>query len=102
MPRQILPAASLRSAQRLPAAGTLFRVSNYLICTALLSIGQAIFRVVPNFLPALRERRVTQRRLDLHSLGVPALPRGIVFPASFDPAFSGWGLLALPERRVGL
>src|ERR1700730_11524002 len=55
MPRQILPAASLRSAQRLPAARTLFLVANYLICLALWSIGRAIFWVAANFLPALRE-----------------------------------------------
>jgi hypothetical protein len=55
MPRQILPAASLRSAQRLPAARTLFRASNDLICLALWAIGRAIFRVAANFLLALRE-----------------------------------------------
>jgi hypothetical protein len=57
MPRQILPAASLRSAQYLPATRALFRVSNYLICMTFWSIGQAIFRVAANFLPALREGR---------------------------------------------
>jgi hypothetical protein len=76
MPRKILPAASLRSAQRLPAARTLFRAPNYLICMALWSIGQAIFRGASNFLPVLRERRV------------PALPCSIVFGAGFDPAFA--------------
>jgi hypothetical protein len=55
MPTQILPAASLRSAQRLPAARALLRAASYLICTALWSIGRAICRVVSNFLPALRE-----------------------------------------------
>src|SRR6266446_8021351 len=55
MPRQILPAASLRSAQCLPAARALLQVSNYLMCTALWSIGRAICRVASNFLPALRE-----------------------------------------------
>src|SRR5882762_6025658 len=88
MPRQILPAASLRSAKRLPAARTLFRVPNCLVCIALWSIGRAIFRAASNFLPALRERRVTRRRRDLHSLGVPALPCRIVFGAGFDPAFA--------------
>src|SRR6266478_8098712 len=57
MPTRILPAASLRSAQRLPAARTLFRAANYMICMALWSIGRAIFRVAANFLPALREER---------------------------------------------
>ena len=102
MPTQISPAASLSIPQRLPAAGTLFRTPNYLICIALWSIRQAIFRGAANFLPALRERRVTQRRPNLHSLAVPPLARRIVFPASFNPAFSGWGLHALPKRRVGL
>src|SRR6266481_9485513 len=55
MPTQILPAASLRSAKRLPATRALFLAANYLICTALWSIGRAIFRVAANFLPALRE-----------------------------------------------
>ena len=55
MPTQILPAASLRSARCLPAARTLLRVANYLICIVLWSIGRAICRVASNFLPALRE-----------------------------------------------
>src|SRR6266436_3170582 len=86
----MLPAASLSSAPRLPAGRTLFRVANYLICTALWSIGRAIFRVASNFLPALRDGRA------------PALSRGVVFVAGFDPAFAGRGFLALPERRFGL
>src|ERR1700730_10594488 len=90
MPTQILPAASLRSANRLPAARTLFRAANYLICMALWSIGRAMFRAASNFLPALRERRV------------PALPRRVVLGAGSNPAFAGRGLLALPERRFGL
>ena len=55
MPTQILPAASLRSAKRLPAARVLFSAANYLICMALWSIGRAIFRIAANFLPVLRE-----------------------------------------------
>jgi hypothetical protein len=55
MPTQTLPAASLRSARCLPAARALLRVANYLICTALWSIGRAICRVASNSLPALRE-----------------------------------------------
>src|SRR3984893_3625737 len=55
MPTQILPAASLRGAQRLPAARALFLAANYLICLALWPIGRAIFRAAANFLPALRE-----------------------------------------------
>src|SRR5438132_74503 len=102
MPTQILPPASLRSAQRLPAARTLFWAANYLICIPLWSIGRAIFRLAANFLPALRERRVAGRRPDLHSFGVPAFLRSVVFGAGCDPAFAGRGFLALPERRFGL
>jgi hypothetical protein len=88
MPRSILPAASLRSAQRLPAARALFLASNNLIYMALWSIGRAIFRIAANFLPALRERRVIGWRPDLHSSGVPAFLRSIVFGVGFDPAFA--------------
>jgi len=51
----ILPAASLRSVIRLPAVRALFLVPNYLIWLTLSSIGQAIFGIVSNFLPVLRE-----------------------------------------------
>src|ERR1700730_19230202 len=88
MPRQILPAASLRNAQRLPAARALFLAANNLIYMALWSIGRAIFRGAANFLPALRERRVTGWRPDSHSSGVPAFLRSIVFGVGFDPAFA--------------
>ena len=57
MPTQLLPAASLRSIPRLPAARALVWASNYLILMVLWSIGRAIFRVESNFLPALREGR---------------------------------------------
>src|SRR5437868_2605157 len=55
MPTQSLPAASLRPADRLPAARVLLRVSNYLIHLGLWVIGAAIFGVPSWFLPALRE-----------------------------------------------
>src|ERR1700730_5572037 len=55
MSTQILPASSLRSVIRLPAGRALFLASNYLICVALWSIGRAIFGIVSNFLPVLRE-----------------------------------------------
>src|SRR6266403_40502 len=54
MPTQILPAASLRNANRLPATRALVRAAYCLICIALWSIGRAIFGIVSNFLPALR------------------------------------------------
>src|ERR1700730_13931368 len=50
-----LPAASLRSPHRLPAARALLLASNYLICRALWSIGPTIFGVGSKFLPALRD-----------------------------------------------
>ena len=52
---QILPASSLRSVIRLPAGRVLLPAPNYLICFILWSIGRAIFGVVSNFLPVLRE-----------------------------------------------
>src|ERR1700730_9324126 len=88
MPTQILPAASLRGAKRLPAARALFLADNYLICLALWSIGRVIFRVAANFLPALREGCVTGWRPDSHSSGVPAFLRSIVLGAGFDAAFA--------------
>ena len=55
MPTQILPAASLRGANRLPAGRTPTGRSNHLIWTGLLAIGRAIFRAALHFLPAGRE-----------------------------------------------
>src|ERR1700738_5257111 len=52
---QTLPAVSLRSVNRFPAAGALMRASNYLICWALWSIRRALFRGESSSLPALRE-----------------------------------------------
>src|ERR1700730_17915469 len=52
---QTLPAVSLRSVNRFPAAGALMRASNYLICWALWSIRRALFRGESSFLPVLRE-----------------------------------------------
>src|SRR3984893_17668660 len=80
MPTQIVPAASLRSTTRLPAAGALVRASNHLIWVVLWSIGRAIFRVASNFLPGLREGRAAQAA----PAGVPAPCREIVFRAGFD------------------
>src|SRR5438552_18204095 len=55
MPTQNLPAASLRNANRLPAARTLSWAVNYLIYLALWSIGRAIFHLAAHVLPAGRE-----------------------------------------------
>jgi hypothetical protein len=62
MAMQILPAASLRSIPRLPAARVLVRVSNHLMWMALWSIGRVILRVEANVLPALREGRAAGQR----------------------------------------
>src|SRR6266436_8210632 len=79
MSTRLLPAGSLRSANRLPAARALFRASNYLIYRALWSIGRAIFGVAWNFLPALREGALpggveqladNRRAVDLARVGV--------------------------------
>jgi hypothetical protein len=55
MTTQSLPAVSLRTGYRLPAARVLLRVVNYLICMALWPIGPAISGLGSVFLPALRE-----------------------------------------------
>src|ERR1700720_876546 len=55
MPTQILPAASLRSANRLPAARTPSWAVKYLIFLALWSIARAIFRAAANVVPASRD-----------------------------------------------
>src|ERR1700730_6481506 len=55
MPTRCLPAASLRTAYRLPAARVLMWVASYLIYKALWPIWRAISAVGSIFLPALRE-----------------------------------------------
>src|ERR1700730_270722 len=84
MSTQMLPAASLRRANRLPAARTLSWWANYWVCMALWSIGRAIFHAASNFLPALREGRAEagcQGRAALTSAALPcrvrALGRGL-------------------------
>ena len=52
---QSLPAASLRTGNRLPAAQVLLRVSNYLIYMVLWLIVPASSDLESSFLPALRE-----------------------------------------------
>src|ERR1700736_2141499 len=88
MPMQILPAASLRSGNRLPAARALVWACNHLIWMALWPIRRAIFGVALNFLPALREARAA--RCGIGGFGrVPAdlpvsrLPRGVI-ACTFD------------------
>src|SRR5271166_5712492 len=59
MTTQSLPAASLRTANCLPAARVLLRVATYLIYKALWSIKRAIPGVESFFLPASPVHRVT-------------------------------------------
>ena len=55
MPTQSLPAASLRTAGRLPAARVLVRVASYLIYKVLWALRKASSGAESSFLPALRE-----------------------------------------------
>src|SRR6267378_770000 len=101
MPTQSLPAASLRSAIRLPAARVLFRVSNYLIYRALWATGTAVSGIESSFLPALREApsrvpqlrsvelagRRARRRLGLH----PAAQTRTRLRVNCDPSSSNAG-----------
>ena len=69
MPTQSLPATSLRTGKRLPAARVLLRVVNYLICMALWLIGPAISGLESSFLPAFREAQGRVRRSTRHACG---------------------------------
>jgi hypothetical protein len=55
MPTQRLPAASLRTANRLPAVRVPLGIANSLICRAVWPFRTAIFGVDSIFLPALSE-----------------------------------------------
>jgi hypothetical protein len=55
MSTRSLPAASLRTGNRVPAVQVLLRVVNYLMCMALRLIRPAISDVESSLLPALRE-----------------------------------------------
>ena len=57
MPTKSLPAASLRTADRLPAARVLVQVSIYLIYKVLWPMRKASSGAESSFLPALREGR---------------------------------------------
>ena len=57
MPTQSLPAASLRTADRLPAARVLVQVAIYLIYKVLWPLRKASPGAESSFLPALREVR---------------------------------------------
>ena len=81
---QSLPAASLRTANRLPAGRVLVWAFNYLICMALWLIGPAISGLESGFLPALRETPPLRGveliaghlmvRLDATAISVASLP----------------------------
>lgn len=63
MPTKSLPAVSLRTTDRLPAAQIRLREDNYLICRALWLIRRPLFGVESCFLPALREGRSADEAL---------------------------------------
>jgi hypothetical protein len=67
---QSLPAASLRTGHRLPAARLLRRVSNYLIYLVLWLIGPRRSDRESRFLPALREAPESFRIRPAHVAGV--------------------------------
>src|SRR5262249_23580297 len=84
MPTQILPAASLRRAKRLPAGQALLWVPNHLIWMGLWSFGRVIFSAVPNFsLPSGRDGlsggvervRAAPSQPMLHEISMPLLAR---------------------------
>src|SRR5215831_13556945 len=62
MTTQSLPAASLRAANRFPAARALIKVPNYLIWRALLPIRRVISGAETSLLPDLRETGGAHRR----------------------------------------
>ena len=93
--RQSLPAASLRTANRLPAGRVMRLVSNSLICLILSSIGPAIFGREAKFLPALREAAGPRPWLWIEAQPSPKQRRsgGRINPAApFPPR-------RLPRRR---
>src|ERR1700730_4052800 len=89
---KVLPAASLRTANRLPAGRVMRLVSNSLICLILSSIGLAIFGREAKFLPALRE--AGPRSLQPRTLTMDVVGRGQ------DPG-SGCRRWARAPRRGG-
>src|SRR6266481_10187263 len=76
MPTQSLPAASLRTADRLPAARVLVRVASYLIYKVLWPLRKASADAESSFLPALREVRGGGSRSAGQTLGAGGDLRG--------------------------
>src|SRR3984893_2877042 len=91
MSTRVLPAASLRRANGLPAARTLSWAANYSVCMALWSIGRAILRAASNFLPALREGQAEADCQGRAALTSAALPCRVPAP--------GRGLETSPMRH---
>src|SRR6476660_1337044 len=98
MPTQILPAASLRSTNRLPAAQLLVRASNYLMCWALWSIGWAIFGIASKFHPALREDELSGSVEQLDD-GIRRRHRRTGGSSRADQQSTSCGGILLPECR---
>src|SRR5258708_3415438 len=102
MSTQILPAASLRRANRLPAARTLswrLTMANYSVCMALWSIGRAILRAASNFLPALREGQAEPGCPGRPALTSAALPCRVPAPGRGLETFPDAPPLSDPHLR---
>src|SRR5216684_635541 len=108
MSTQSLPAVSLRTGNRLPAARVLLWVSNYLIFLVLSLIKPAISDLESSFLPALRETAENRfgrhpgrdRRPGALSAGCLALDRCLDAVAGQIRRDVGAGKLATPARPL--
>jgi hypothetical protein len=90
MPTQSLPAASLRTEGRLPAARVLVRVASYLIYKVLWALKKATSGAESSFLPALREVRGGGSRSAGQTLGAGGDLRGTNL---CDADLSGAGII---------
>jgi hypothetical protein len=101
---QSLPAASLRTGNRLPAARVLFRVSNYLICMALWLIDRrfpASNRVFSLLSGRRREASGAQRAMPAAPAGTSAeTVRSIVALTPWRAKDVGAGKLATSARPL--
>src|SRR5438105_13304500 len=97
MSKQILPAASLRSTNRLPAARAWVERSNHLIRMALWSTARAIFGAASDFLPALREASMLPAKFGAQSREGLEIAFGIAGEAHDHVVGAGIGE-ALEER----
>ena len=100
MPTQSLPAASLRTEGRLPAARVLVRVASYLIYKVLWPLRKASSGAESNFLPALREVRGGGSRSVGQALGAGG---DLIVARNWQSAYRDETLAcgaSIPERQV--